>query len=391
VKIRRMAHDVFISYSSKDKTYGDATVAILERRGIRCWMAPRDIVAGGDWGNSIIEGIKASRLMVLIFSAHSNSSDQVKREVERAASYGLAIIPFRIQDIQPSGALEYFLASSHWLDALTPPVEAHLERLADNIKYLLKQGPLPNNPPALPAKPAKPKWLVPVLAAAAVLALILLWHFVRAASAAVDSSLVGTWVNKSTPIPMPGIDFEQRLTIGRDQLEDEVKFHTTGSLSPNGANRFAAPNYALRLSMNGPDELRCSKYEMLLANNLDNDAFNLPTALGPDLNAMNHYNAPANQLIWKRQGGSGGGIAGTWTTTNDVAGFPWAMTLKVSPNYQFDLTAVTKVTGDFRAKQGGFDLKGKTGKDASGTYQIHGDNLTMTGFGSMNQPVFVRE
>lgn len=36
-----MAHDVFISYSSKDKTAADATCAVLEGCGVRCWMAPR--------------------------------------------------------------------------------------------------------------------------------------------------------------------------------------------------------------------------------------------------------------------------------------------------------------------------------------------------------------
>jgi hypothetical protein len=40
-----MAHDVFISYSSKDKPVADAVCAGPEGRGIRCWVAPRDIHA----------------------------------------------------------------------------------------------------------------------------------------------------------------------------------------------------------------------------------------------------------------------------------------------------------------------------------------------------------
>ena len=38
-----MAHDVFISHSSKDKPIADAICANLEGTGIRCWIAPRDI------------------------------------------------------------------------------------------------------------------------------------------------------------------------------------------------------------------------------------------------------------------------------------------------------------------------------------------------------------
>src|SRR5713101_8280389 len=48
-----MAHDVFISYSSKDKPVADAVCAGLEGRGIRCWAAPRDILPGSDWGAAI--------------------------------------------------------------------------------------------------------------------------------------------------------------------------------------------------------------------------------------------------------------------------------------------------------------------------------------------------
>jgi hypothetical protein len=45
-----MARDVFISYSSKDKPTADAVCATLEANGIRCWIAPRDVVPGSDWG-----------------------------------------------------------------------------------------------------------------------------------------------------------------------------------------------------------------------------------------------------------------------------------------------------------------------------------------------------
>src|SRR5688572_3900350 len=109
------AFDVFISYSSKDKTIADAAVAVLEQRGLRCWVAPRNIMAGKEWGESIIEGIEQSGLMVLIFSQHSNQSQQVVREVERAVAKGIPIIPFRIEDIPASKAMEYFISCHHWL------------------------------------------------------------------------------------------------------------------------------------------------------------------------------------------------------------------------------------------------------------------------------------
>ena len=54
-----MAHDVFISYSSKDKLIADAACAILESKGIRCWIAPRDILPGADWGESIVDALES--------------------------------------------------------------------------------------------------------------------------------------------------------------------------------------------------------------------------------------------------------------------------------------------------------------------------------------------
>ena len=52
-----MAHDVFVSYSVKDKTTADAICASLEANGVRVWIAPRDVMPGSDWGESIIDAI----------------------------------------------------------------------------------------------------------------------------------------------------------------------------------------------------------------------------------------------------------------------------------------------------------------------------------------------
>ena len=52
-----MPHDVFISYSSKDKNVADAVCAVLERNGIRCWVAPRDVIPGIVWGTAIVGAI----------------------------------------------------------------------------------------------------------------------------------------------------------------------------------------------------------------------------------------------------------------------------------------------------------------------------------------------
>jgi TIR domain len=143
-----MAHDIFISYSSKDKAVADAVCAILEARGVRCWIAPRDVLPGKEWGDALIDAINESRAMVLVFSANANRSGQIKREVNHAVEKGVAIVPLRIEDVTPSDAMEYYLDVTHWLDALTPPIEDHLQALADKVQQLLGETQRDDGRPA---------------------------------------------------------------------------------------------------------------------------------------------------------------------------------------------------------------------------------------------------
>lgn len=83
--------DVFLSYSAQDKIITEAICAALESAGLRCWIAPRDIVPGQEWNAAIVRGIESSRVVVSLLSAHANASKQVMREVERAVAQGIPI------------------------------------------------------------------------------------------------------------------------------------------------------------------------------------------------------------------------------------------------------------------------------------------------------------
>jgi hypothetical protein len=142
-----MSFDVFISYSNNDKPIADATCAALEAAHVRCWIAPRDILPGADWSASIIEALDQCRAMVLIFSASANDSLQIRNEVARAVHRGVPVIPVRIENIPPTKSLAYFIGAVHWLDALTPPIENHLKRLADSVSAMLHPDASPGSHP----------------------------------------------------------------------------------------------------------------------------------------------------------------------------------------------------------------------------------------------------
>jgi parallel beta-helix repeat protein len=136
-KSQKSPFDVFISYSNHDKNVADALCATLESRRIRCWIAPRNMPAGADYPTALVHALNNSRILVLVFSNESNKSGQVMREVEKAVRKEMPIIPFRIENVEPTEGMEYLLYTKHWLDAMTPPLEKHLQELADTVQLLL--------------------------------------------------------------------------------------------------------------------------------------------------------------------------------------------------------------------------------------------------------------
>ena len=134
-----MAHDVFISYTTRDTAIADAVCHALEERHIRCWIAPRDVSAGLSWKAAIVGAIRNAQVMVLIFSGEVNSSKDVRREVDIAFEERRPIIPFRIENVAPSDELYYCIADRHWLDALTPPVEQHIGGLVTALRRFIAE------------------------------------------------------------------------------------------------------------------------------------------------------------------------------------------------------------------------------------------------------------
>lgn len=215
-----MAHDVFISHASADKAVADAVCASLENAGLRCWIAPRDVQPGRSYAGELTRAIQQSRAMVLIFSAQTNRSDQVLRELQLAVEAHLHIVQFRIEDVVPNDDLKYFLSTPHWLDALTPPLERHLERLTAALRTLVV-----GVPPVLPATvESTPKQNLPPVRKktpwrkAAVLAagVILFCGFVTAAVGTRQivswwNTVADTYASEGTDSWRTGADYQKRF------------------------------------------------------------------------------------------------------------------------------------------------------------------------------------
>jgi TolB-like protein len=132
---------VFISYASQDVATADAVVRALERQGIVCWIAPRDVTPGEFYADAIVRALNASRLLVLVLTENAVASPHILREVERTSSKRHPIVSIRIGVNALSPSLEYFLSASHWLDAGTSGIESALPRLVEAVLLLLAPAP----------------------------------------------------------------------------------------------------------------------------------------------------------------------------------------------------------------------------------------------------------
>lgn len=130
-------HQIFISYSHNDKNVANAILHYLEENGGKCWIDYRDGIPGESYTESIIDAIHACKIFVLIYSKSSDSSRHVRSEINAAFNSSCVIIPFRIDNVELSQVYEYYIGSTHWLDAITPPLEHHLEQLAAQVGHIL--------------------------------------------------------------------------------------------------------------------------------------------------------------------------------------------------------------------------------------------------------------
>ncbi|HZC34311.1 MAG TPA: TIR domain-containing protein, partial [Chthoniobacterales bacterium] len=230
-----MTPQVFISHSSKDSVVADAVCRQLESAEIPCWMAPRNIEYGSDWTEAIMRGITACRIFVLVFSENANGSGHVRREVAKAFSLGLQVIPFRIEDTLPKNSLSYFLETVHWLDAVSPPLEMHLNSLTERVKIMLANGDSPTYPvgkipkdlvyPGLSVPRRPRRWMVGAgLAGAAVALGVAAWFYMaeNRTGRQTDFSIHEVPAKSVAVLPFESISASKDDGYFADGVQDEI-------------------------------------------------------------------------------------------------------------------------------------------------------------------------
>jgi hypothetical protein len=113
-----MQRKVFISYQHADADFAQMLCDELESQGVLCWIAPRNILPGDSWRDSIVTAVESTQVMALVFSSNTQISKQVKKELSIADECDAKMVPILIEDIDPQGEFKFQLTGTHWIRAV---------------------------------------------------------------------------------------------------------------------------------------------------------------------------------------------------------------------------------------------------------------------------------
>lgn len=137
-----MKYDVFISYSTKDQKVSDKVCAYLEERGLKCFIASRNIPKGAEWPSAIAEALKSSRLFLAVFSNNYNLSMQVNKELTIASKRRIPLLTFKTTEDDFEGTKDYFLSEVNFIIAYPNPENA-LKPLYESVSAIVKGNAVP--------------------------------------------------------------------------------------------------------------------------------------------------------------------------------------------------------------------------------------------------------
>ena len=132
--IPRVPRDVFISHASVDAELARAICDGLERRGLACWIAPRDVTSEGTYGAEIVKGLRECPVFLILLTGAAAQSQQVEREAERASHYQRRIIPLSVGHTEPGERLEFYTAGRQWVECTATIDDTFVDRLVAVVR-----------------------------------------------------------------------------------------------------------------------------------------------------------------------------------------------------------------------------------------------------------------
>lgn len=161
-----MAHDVFISYSTKDEIHVQTLRSVLDANKISYWIAPRDIPGGSNYAKEIPSAIRSCSVFLLVLSQNAEASIWVSRELDLAVNSRKVILPLMVEDFSVGDEFNFLLTGCQRYEVFRRKSEV-LETMVKRIQSVLgidvkkpaSEKPAPKQTPTMPA--SKPKAAAP--------------------------------------------------------------------------------------------------------------------------------------------------------------------------------------------------------------------------------------
>ncbi len=103
-KSSRLPQEVFLSHSSRNRTFVNKLADVLREHGIPVWYSETNIVGAQQWHDEIGNALDRCDWFVLVISPSAVKSEWVKRELVRALmepSYQDRIVPIMYRPSDP--------------------------------------------------------------------------------------------------------------------------------------------------------------------------------------------------------------------------------------------------------------------------------------------------
>jgi hypothetical protein len=140
---------VFVSYASADRERVLPIVEALRRAGIAVWLDQQGIAGGANYGAEIADAIKGAAALVLMCSAASLASRNVKQEIALGWRFERSYVPLLLEAVTIPDDLAYWLEASQWVEVFDKPDG---EWLPPALAALTRVGIAPARPADTPRR-----------------------------------------------------------------------------------------------------------------------------------------------------------------------------------------------------------------------------------------------
>ena len=132
-----MKHQVFISYSRKDKDVADGLCEVLKENGIEYWIDKEGIYSSSNYKELIVDAIDVSKAVIFISSSNSNASINVIREIGYAVNMNKPILPLMLDDAPYAKSIRLDISDIDQIDFKNPIASS--KKLITSLMYVLNK------------------------------------------------------------------------------------------------------------------------------------------------------------------------------------------------------------------------------------------------------------